>query len=199
MKLLRRSVPAALVSVLASAFVVVGAEAGDEGAMRRAPGVEGIGHRGFEARAFVPQPRDHGIELDRLLARAAVDVAQEVDRRGHGVVERQPAGHRHARRGDRGRLRAVVDGRHQSRLEQPRLALVRHTAHDQQPDHLGKADVAEQLLHRMAAEGDAARFHVDDRGAPPVGDVVRGVRPSAHITPSSRSAASSASDRPSAP
>jgi hypothetical protein len=52
-----------------------------------------------------------------LLARAAVDVAEQVDAGGDGVVEPDPAGGRHAPGGDGRRLRPVVDRCDESSLQ----------------------------------------------------------------------------------
>ncbi len=116
---------------------------------------------------------DLAVELHALLARAAVDVVEHVDRGGHRAVDRQAAGHRHLRDGDRRRVRAVVDAGHHRRLEQVALRARRQLAAQHQPDHVGKADVADQLLDRIAADGDLAGVDVDDRRVPPraaVGD-----------------------------
>ncbi len=57
---------------------------------------------------------DFPVELHALLPRAAMDVVEHVDRRGHGAIDRQPAAHRHARRSqwtarvDRGRRLAPM-------------------------------------------------------------------------------------------
>jgi len=45
--------------------------------------------------------------LPSVLPGAAVDVVEHVDRGGHRAVDRQAAGHRHARDGDRRRMRAM--------------------------------------------------------------------------------------------
>ena len=110
---------------------------------------------------------DLAIELHALLARAAVDVVEHVDRGGHRAVHRQTARHRHPRDRDRRRVRPVVDAGHERRLEQVRLRRRRQFAAQHQPDHLGKAHAADQLLDRIAADRDLARVDVDDRRVPP--------------------------------
>ena len=49
----------------------------------------------------------------RLLAGAAMHVAEHVDGRGHGAVDADAAGRGHAGDGDRRRLRPVIDRGHQ--------------------------------------------------------------------------------------
>ena len=83
------------------------------------------------------------IEAHALLARAAVDIAQNVDRRRHGVVDADAASNGHARYRDRRRLRPVVDGRDESGFQKFCLAGRRQFAARQQPDHFGEADSAQ--------------------------------------------------------
>jgi hypothetical protein len=140
---------------------------------------------------------DRGEQLHALLAGAAVDVVERVDRRRHRAVQRQAARDRHARDRDRRRVRTVVDGRDQRRLEQPRLRRLGHLAAQHQPDHVGEAQVADQLLDRVAAHRDLARLDVDDAGRPPVARLLQALfgaqgRLRLHTMPPLRSAAISA-------
>ena len=99
------------------------------------PGRHGLIHglAGVDARG------DGLIELDRLFARAAMHVAQDVDGRCHCVVQAHAAGRGHARDRDARRLRAVVDRGHQRRVQQEGLARRRQLAPRHQPDHLRQA------------------------------------------------------------
>ena len=67
-------------------------------------------------------------------------VTEHVRCRGHRIVDADTARHRHARDGDRRRLRPVIDGRDQSRAEQRRLRLRRQLAAQHQPDHLREVE-----------------------------------------------------------
>ena len=84
--------------------------------------------------------RDPVVEADALFAGAAVDIAQNVDRRRHGVVDADAAGNGHARYRDRRRLRSVVDGRDESGFEKFCLTGGRQFAARQQPDHFGETN-----------------------------------------------------------
>jgi hypothetical protein len=110
-----------------------------------------------------------------------MDIAEHVEACGHCVVQTHAAGRGHARGGDGRRLRAMIDGGDQCGLEQGGARAGDLLAHHQKPDHLGKAFRADQLLHRRAAQGDATRFHVDDAGAPPVGNLITQIAPSSAI------------------
>ena len=124
---------------------------------------------GRDRRVEVAAARRHRVvERHRLLAGAAMHVAQHVDRRRHGVVDVDAAAHRHAGGGDRRRLRAVIDRRDQRRLQQLRGLRMRQLAARHQIDHLGEARAADQVLDGIAAQADHAGLHVDDRGRPPV-------------------------------
>ena len=111
---------------------------------------------------------DLAVELHALLAGAAVDVVEHVDRGGHRAVDRQAAGHRHARDRDRRRVRPVVDARHQRGLEQVAPApRVGSSPRSISQIMSGKRTRADQLLDRVAADRDLARMDVDDRRVPP--------------------------------
>ena len=131
---------------------------------------------------------DRLVDLDALLAGAAMHVAQHVDRRGHGVVDADAAGRGHPGDGDRRRLRPVIDRRHQRRAQEISLALARQLAAQHQPDHRREADPADEILDRIAAIADHAGAHLDDRGRPPLlaSGLVGGL---AHIARSSRKVA----------
>ena len=95
------------------------AEAGDDLAVRAA--MKRSSSAATTASLASPSPAlrvDCGEQLHALLAGAAVDVVERVDRRGHRAVQRQAAGDGHARDRDRRRMRTVVDGGDQRRLEQ---------------------------------------------------------------------------------
>src|SRR5688572_21053769 len=110
-----------------------------------------------------------GVEkLHRLLARAAVDVAQHVERGSDRVVETDAASRRHARDRDARRLRTVVDAGGERGVEQLGLRAARQLAARHEPDHLGEADAPDELLDGVAAEADHAGAHVDDLRAPPL-------------------------------
>ncbi len=81
---------------------------------------------------------DLAIELHALLSRAAVDVVEYVDCRRHRAVDWQPAGDRHARDGDRRRVRPMVDTGDHRGLEEVGLSARRQIAAQHQPDHVGK-------------------------------------------------------------
>jgi hypothetical protein len=121
-----------------------------------------------ERQAAVHAGGDRLVDLDALLAGTAVHVAQDIDRRGHGVVDADAAGRGHAGDGDRRCLRPVIDRRHERRAEEIGLTLARQLAAQHQPDHRRKADPADEILDRVAAIADHARPHLDDRGRPPI-------------------------------
>jgi hypothetical protein len=114
-------------------------------------------------------------EFDGLLSGAAVDIIERIQRRGHRTVQRQAATHRHARNRNRRRMRTVIHRRHQRRLEQTRLARARQVAAQHEPDHLRKADRANQFLNRISAHLDRAWVDVDDRRAPVIGSEDGGI------------------------
>jgi len=84
--------------------------------------------------------RDLVVEGDALFASAAVDIAQNIDRRRHRVVDADAASNRHARYRDRRRLRSVVDGGDESGFKKFCLTGSRQFAARQQPDHFGEAN-----------------------------------------------------------
>ena len=83
------------------------------------PGRHGLAQKG----AAIDRGGDVAEEGQRLLAGAAMHVAQHVDRRRHGAVDADAAGRGHAGDGDRRRLRAVVDGGAERDAEQLGLRL----------------------------------------------------------------------------
>src|SRR5438105_2836895 len=80
-------------------------------------------------RAFVRRLRcDRMQQFHALLAGAAVDVVERVDRRSHRAGDRETARHRHPGYGDRGRLGTVIDRRYERGFEELGLRAARHLA-----------------------------------------------------------------------
>ena len=155
-------------------FVEPMAKSGEIGAMLRAPILQ---------RTTQIIGRIHRmIERHRLFPRAPMHIAQQVQPRGHRRLQPHATGGSHARGGNRRGLRPMIDRRDQRRLEQGRTRAFDLIPHDHQPDHRRKADIADQILHRMAAQADPPRLHLDDGSAPPIGDI--GIL--GQITPSAR-------------
>ena len=82
------------------------------------PGGQHPGGGGFQGSSGLLSLDDLGEQPDELLAGPAVHVTEHADPGRHRRVEAHPAGRGHPGRGDGRRLRAVVDGRDQGRLEQ---------------------------------------------------------------------------------
>ena len=111
---------------------------------------------------------DLEVQLHALLARAAVDVVEHVDRRGHRAVDGHAAGRRHPRDRDRRGLGPMVDGRHES----PPRSSAACARDGSSPRSMSQMVSTKPTLPMsswigIAAQRDLSGADVDDVGLPP--------------------------------
>ena len=143
-------------------------EAGNEAPMFRAEHVQTRRHGRAQIHAAGMAAVDIAQQLHALLAGAAMHVAQRVDAARDGAVDADAAGDRHARDGNGGRLRPVIDAGDKHRAEQIGLALGGKLAPQHKPDHRGKADPSDQFLDCVTANADRSRRNIRDLALPPI-------------------------------
>ena len=123
--------------------------------------------RGLLQRAAAPSRRGRRRASACTLRRRRRDTAPNASTpaataaRSGAPVRRDVARHQRGRR-----RRAVVDRRDENGRDHPADGRRRQLAHQQQVDRVGEADAAHHLVERVAADQDAVRLDVRDRGLP---------------------------------
>src|SRR6185312_15686760 len=143
------------------------AKAGDDLAVGGDKSLQCAIHRTIEIAGASGIGRYSLIELHALLARTTMNVPQHIDRRGHHIVQIDAGSSGNAGDSNRGRMWSMVYGSHQGGLQKLSLLRRGQIATQHQPDHLRKADLADQILDGVTAHVYLARTDVDNIGRPP--------------------------------
>ena len=114
-----------------------------------------------QAEPFVEEPHTR-------LDVAAVVRAERQDAGRHAVLERRAGGRDVARRERRRRHDAVVERRHEHRVQHAADRRRRQLAHEQEIDRFGEAEPPHHLVHGIPADEDLVRRDLGERRLPPV-------------------------------